>query len=232
MKETVHIQPVIKQMEPAMGWLSTLILLEYTPLLHLISGRCFISMLKVFVFLFCLAVTATGFTLSKIFSLSTCGAASGCCVQFWASSCKTDVDKPRKPSAEDAMMVGTCSRRRGWTDRAALHGEGAAPGSPNCSPHQCTQGGLKELAGEQSEAVNWMRTPSDFWKEKDFPMSAARQWRRLLREAPLGVFKTHQIQPWAVCLSMSWSYLGQKVGLDTCQSPFLWLCVSESALQI
>lgn len=142
---------------------------EYTPLLYLISGRCFISMLKVFFFLFCLLVTATGFILSKIFSLRTCGTASGCCVQFWVSSSKIDVDKPRKYSAEDAMMVGTCSRRRGWRDRAVQHGEGAAPGSPSCSPYQCPQGGLQELAGEQAEVINWIRTASDFQKGKRFP---------------------------------------------------------------
>lgn len=77
MAETAHIQPI----KPAEEYFSTLILLKYTIIApsqwHVLYFND-----KGFFFLFRLPVTATGFSLSKIFSLSTCGIAPGCCCSF------------------------------------------------------------------------------------------------------------------------------------------------------
>lgn len=169
MKETAHIRPVIKQIKPEVGcfsyfaWTHTIIAPSQWQVLYFNE--------KSFFFLFYLPVTATGFTLSKIFSLSIHGIASGCCMQFWASSCKIDVDSLGNIQQKRVLMVDTCSRRGGWRDRAVQHGEGAVSGSPNSSPCQCPQGGFKEteLAGEQAEVINWMKTGSDLTKGKRFP---------------------------------------------------------------
>lgn len=73
MKETAQIQPAKKQLKPSVGCFSALVLLEYTPLPHLVSGRCFISFTRVFSSYFVYLVLLLGLLCQKSFHSALVG---------------------------------------------------------------------------------------------------------------------------------------------------------------